>query len=36
MDTAIYLKVITLPPTEEPNISVKNLVGSITTTESEL
>jgi len=35
MDTMVGLNVTTLQPTEEPRISVENLVESITRTESE-
>lgn len=35
MDTMVGLNATTLQPTEEPSISVENLVESITTTESE-
>jgi hypothetical protein len=35
MNTMVGLNVTTLQPTEEPSISVENLVESITRTESE-
>ena len=35
MDTMVGLEIMTLKPTEEPNISVENLAESITTPESE-
>lgn len=35
MDTMVGLNATTLQPTEEPSISVENLVESITITESE-